>query len=112
MMNLFHGGRLAAMPPKLVNDEGDLFVYRPLIAMRGKGHREILRRHGIPDHSLHAVWVSGRVAAGRHERAARSMGDAFAGTARGNVPCAPEWRPSHLADERVGDFLGLGNNKS
>lgn len=29
-MNLFHGGRLAAMPPKLLNDEGDLFVLRPL----------------------------------------------------------------------------------
>ncbi|MEM9105239.1 MAG: tRNA 2-thiocytidine(32) synthetase TtcA [Pseudomonadota bacterium] len=29
-MNLFHGGRLAAMPPKLINDEGDVFVYRPL----------------------------------------------------------------------------------
>lgn len=30
-MNLFHGGKLAAMPPKLVNDEGDLHVLRPLI---------------------------------------------------------------------------------
>ncbi|MDZ5696423.1 tRNA 2-thiocytidine(32) synthetase TtcA [Chelativorans sp. M5D2P16] len=29
-MNLFHGGRLAAMPPKLVNDEGDIVVLRPL----------------------------------------------------------------------------------
>ncbi|MGF6862307.1 tRNA 2-thiocytidine biosynthesis protein TtcA [Rhodobacteraceae bacterium MBR-64] len=29
-MNLFHGGRLSTMPPKLVNEEGDLFVYRPL----------------------------------------------------------------------------------
>ncbi|MBL4806997.1 MAG: tRNA 2-thiocytidine(32) synthetase TtcA [Rhodobacteraceae bacterium] len=29
-LNLFHGGKLAAMPPKLVNDKGDLFVYRPL----------------------------------------------------------------------------------
>lgn len=29
-LNLFHGGKLATMPPKLVNDEGDLFVYRPL----------------------------------------------------------------------------------
>lgn len=29
-MNLFHGGRLATMPPKLVNEEGDLYVYRPL----------------------------------------------------------------------------------
>lgn len=29
-MNLFHGGRLASMPPKLVNEEGDLFLYRPM----------------------------------------------------------------------------------
>jgi tRNA 2-thiocytidine biosynthesis protein TtcA len=30
LLNLFHGGRLAAMPPKLLNDEGDLHVLRPL----------------------------------------------------------------------------------
>lgn len=29
-LNLFHGGRLAAMPPKLMNDEGDVMVLRPL----------------------------------------------------------------------------------
>ncbi len=29
-MNLFHGGRLATMPPRLVNEEGDLFLARPL----------------------------------------------------------------------------------
>ncbi|WP_099866882.1 tRNA 2-thiocytidine(32) synthetase TtcA [Pararhizobium haloflavum] len=29
-LNLFHGGRLAAMPPKLLNDDGDLLVLRPL----------------------------------------------------------------------------------
>ncbi|MDE0695763.1 MAG: tRNA 2-thiocytidine(32) synthetase TtcA [Boseongicola sp.] len=29
-MNLFHGGRLATMPPKLLNEEGDLLVCRPL----------------------------------------------------------------------------------
>ncbi len=30
LMNLFHGGRLAAMPPKLLNDERDIEVLRPL----------------------------------------------------------------------------------
>jgi len=30
-LNMLHGGKLSAMPPKLVNDEGDLFVLRPLI---------------------------------------------------------------------------------
>lgn len=29
-MNFFHGGRLAAMPAKLLNDEGNLMVLRPL----------------------------------------------------------------------------------
>ncbi|WP_395516103.1 tRNA 2-thiocytidine(32) synthetase TtcA [Pseudorhizobium flavum] len=29
-MNFFHGGRLAGMPAKLLNDEGDLLVLRPL----------------------------------------------------------------------------------
>ena len=29
-MNLFHGGRLATMPPKLLNEDGDLNVLRPL----------------------------------------------------------------------------------
>ena len=30
-MNLFHGGRLATMPLKLLNEEGDLTVLRPLV---------------------------------------------------------------------------------
>ena len=30
LMNLLHGARLAAMPPKLLNEEGDLLVLRPL----------------------------------------------------------------------------------
>ncbi len=30
-LNMFHGGKLSAMPAKLLNDEGDLLVLRPLI---------------------------------------------------------------------------------
>ena len=29
-INLFHGGKLSSMPPKLLNDEGDLLLLRPL----------------------------------------------------------------------------------
>ncbi len=29
-LNLFHGAKLATMPPKLLNDDGDLMVVRPL----------------------------------------------------------------------------------
>ena len=31
MLNLFFSGRLASMPPRLLNDEGDVVVIRPLI---------------------------------------------------------------------------------
>ncbi len=40
-MNLFHGGRLAAMPPKLVNDEGDLMVFRPLAYAAEESRRRL-----------------------------------------------------------------------
>jgi len=30
-MNMFHGGKLAAMPPRLLNDDGDVEVLRPMI---------------------------------------------------------------------------------
>ena len=30
VLTLVHGGRLATMPPKLLNEDGDLFLYRPL----------------------------------------------------------------------------------
>ena len=30
-LNLFHGGKLSSMPPKLINDEGDLLVLRPCL---------------------------------------------------------------------------------
>ena len=30
-LNLFHGGRISAMPPKLLNQDGDVFVLRPMV---------------------------------------------------------------------------------
>ena len=32
-LNLFHGGKLSSMPPKLINDERDLLVLRPLASV-------------------------------------------------------------------------------
>lgn len=47
-MNLFHGGRLAAMPPKLVNDEGDLMVLRPLIRSNEADIEKFAQAMGYP----------------------------------------------------------------
>ncbi|MEM6913881.1 MAG: tRNA 2-thiocytidine(32) synthetase TtcA [Pseudomonadota bacterium] len=107
MMNLLHGGRLAAMPPKLKNDEGDLFVLRPLIFTAETdlakfsqlcqfpiipcnlcGTQEGLQRQAMKD--LLNEWEVKRP--GKRDIMFRALQ---------NV------RPSHLVDERVFDFADL-----
>lgn len=106
-LNLFHGGRLATMPPKLLNEEGDLFVYRPmaLVAEDDCGHfaramkypiipcdlcgsQEGLQRQQIKQ--LLSGWEARNP--GRRQVLFRALM---------NV------RPSHLLDPALFDFLGL-----
>lgn len=47
-MNLFHGGRLASMPPKLLNEEGDLNVLRPLAFIAEADCDRFTRAMGYP----------------------------------------------------------------
>lgn len=47
-MNLFHGGRLSSMPPKLVNEDGDLFVCRPLAFVVEADCDRFARSMGFP----------------------------------------------------------------
>lgn len=106
-LNLFHGGRLAAMPPKLINEDGDLSVLRPLAfvaeadcerfarAMRLPiipcdlcGSREGLRRQQIK--AMLDQWE--RQSPGRRNVMFRALM---------NV------RPGHLADPALFEFAGL-----
>jgi tRNA 2-thiocytidine biosynthesis protein TtcA len=106
-MNLFHGGKLAAMPPKLVNDEGDLFVLRPLayaaeddIARFSQlmefpiipcdlcGSQEGLQRNQVK--AMLADWE--RKAPGRKDVMLKALGNA---------------NPSHLLDRGLFDFVNL-----
>ena len=47
-MNLFHGGRLATMPPKLLNEDGDLTVLRPLALVAEADCDRFSRAMGYP----------------------------------------------------------------
>lgn len=106
-MNLFHGGRLAAMPPKLLNDEGDVMVLRPLSfcaetdlakfadAMRFPiipcdlcGSQDGLQRNAM---KAMLADIEKRMP-GRKETMARALANA---------------RPSHLLDRNLFDFAGL-----
>lgn len=107
LMNFLHGGRLAAMPPKLLNDEGDLLVLRPLAgsaeadiarfaeALRFPiipcdlcGSQEGLERTRVK--AMLAEWEAARP--GTKQIMARALADA---------------RPSHLLDPTLFDFAAL-----
>ena len=48
LLNLFFGGTLAAMPPKLLNDDGDLHVLRPLAHVAEADCDRFARAMGYP----------------------------------------------------------------
>ena len=111
-MNLFHGGRLATMPPKLVNEEGDLFVYRPLAHVAEAdcekfsqamaypiipcdlcGSQDGLQRQQVK--SILDGWE--RNSPGRRQVMFRALMNA---------------RPSHLLDPKLFDFANLSRKKT
>ena len=106
-MNLFHGGRLAAMPPKLVNDEGDVEVLRPLAFC---AEADLARfadalafpiipcdlcgsQEGLQRNAMKAMLDDiERRMPGRKDTMIRALANA---------------RPSHLLDRSLFDFAGL-----
>lgn len=106
-MNLFHGGRMATMPPKLVNEEGDLFVYRPLAFVAEADCEKFAKSMSYPiipcdlcgsQDGLQRQQVKNildqweKNSPGRRQVMFRAMMNA---------------RPSHLLDQNLFDFQGL-----
>ena len=66
-MNLFHGGRLASMPPKLMNDDGDVLVMRPLAYCAEADLSKFANAMSFPIIPCDLMRQSGRIAEKRHE---------------------------------------------
>jgi tRNA 2-thiocytidine biosynthesis protein TtcA len=106
-MNLFHGGRLATMPPKLLNEEGDLTVLRPLAYIAEQDCERFARAMNYPiipcdlcgsQEGLQRVQVKRLL----DEWEARTPGRRqVMFRALANV------RPSHLLDPKLFDFNAL-----
>lgn len=111
-LNLFYGGRLAAMPPKLVNDDGDVMVLRPLsycaeadLAKFADHMRFPIipcdlcgSQDGLQRNAMKAMLDDiERRAPGRKDTMIRALGNA---------------RPSHLLDRNLFDFAGLAVPRS
>lgn len=106
-MNLFHGGRLATMPPKLLNEEGDLNLLRPLAYIAEADCEKFSKAMNYPiipcdlcgsQEGLQRVQVKKML----DEWEARSPGRRqVMFRALSNI------RPSHLLDPKLFDFAGL-----
>lgn len=110
-LNMFHGGRMKAMPPKLLSDDGAHLVIRPLFYSRERdiarwaehrqfpiipcnlcGSQENLQRQVIKD--MLTAWD--RETPGRVRSIARSLSHIV---------------PSHLGDAELFDFAGLARGQ-
>ncbi len=106
-MNLFHGGRLATMPPKLVNEEGDLMVLRPLALCAEADIAKYARLMGFPIIPCNLCGSQD----GLQRMAVKALLDQWEEKAPGRrqimFRALMHARPSHLADPALFDFANL-----
>lgn len=107
MMNLVHGGRLAAMPPKLLNDEGDVLVLRPLITCAEVDLEKFSEAMQFPIIPCNLCGSQD----GLQRVAMKQLLDDWElrkpGVRQVMAHALSTVRPSHLHDPRVFDFLSL-----
>jgi tRNA 2-thiocytidine biosynthesis protein TtcA len=111
-MNLFHGGKLAAMPPKLLNDEGDVEVLRPLIYCAEEDLAKFAQHMAFP---IIPCDLCGSQE-GLQRNAMKAMLDDIEKRMPGRkdimIRALGNIRPSHMLDPKLFDFLGLHAGKA
>jgi tRNA 2-thiocytidine biosynthesis protein TtcA len=110
LLNLFHGGKLAAMPPKLQSDDGRNCVIRPLAYARERDIAAYAELKGFP---IIPCTLCGSQEQLQRKQVRRQMDEWEAShgnrieqifAALGNIA------PSQLADRRLFDFATLGGD--
>jgi len=106
-MNLFHGGKLAAMPAKLLNDEGDVEVLRPLIYC---AEPDLARFAEVMQFPIIPCDLCGSQE-GLQRNAMKAMLEGFEKQMPGRkdvmIRALGNARPSHLLDPKLFDFAAL-----
>ncbi len=107
LLNLFHGGKLATMPPKLKNDEGDLYVLRPLAHVAEADCARFARDMGFPIIPCDLCGSQD----GLQRQQIKRMVDEWERNAPGRrrilFRALTQAKPSHLLDPTLFDFRNL-----
>lgn len=109
-LNLFHGGRLAAMAPKLLNEDGDVMVLRPMALCEEADIQKFADAMAFP--------IIPCDLCGSQEGLQRQAIKAMLGEWERKVPgrkkvmlrALMQARPSHLLDPALFDFAALGRD--
>ena len=107
MLNLFHGGRLAAMPPKLVNEDGDLTVLRPLAHVAEADCAAFARGMGFPIIPCDLCGSQENLQRAQVKRMLDEWERRSPGRRQVMFRALTDVRPSHLADPALFDFIGV-----
>ena len=110
-MNLFHGGRLATMPPKLVNEEGDLFVYRPLAHVAEKDCYKFSRALNYPIIPCDLCGSQDGLQRQQVKQIIDGWEKNYPGRRQVMFKALMNTRPSHLLDPQLFNFEDLAINK-
>ena len=106
-MNLFHGGRLAAMPPKLLNDEGDLFVLRPLAFSAEADLQKFAEAMQFPIIPCDLCGSQDGLQRNAMKAMLADIEAKMPGRKDTMIRALANVRPSHLLDRKLFDFAGL-----
>ncbi|WP_428697642.1 tRNA 2-thiocytidine(32) synthetase TtcA [Stappia sp.] len=106
-MNLFHGGRLSSMPPKLVNDDGDLMVLRPLISCAEADIARFAKAMEFPIIPCDLCGSQDGLQRAEVKRMLEEWEHAHPGRLATMAKALTQVRPSHLHDGTLFDFAGL-----
>lgn len=110
-MNLFHGGRLEAMPAKLRNDEGDLMVLRPMIRCDERDLEKFAAAMAFPIIPCDLCGSQDGLQRNAMKRMLADMEAKVPGRKATIARALENVRPGHLLDTSLFDFAGLALNR-
>lgn len=106
-MNFFHGGRLAAMPAKLVNDEGDLKLLRPLAYAAEEDLEKFAAAMQFPIIPCDLCGSQDGLQRNAMKAMLSDIEKRMPGRKETMIRALANVRPSHLLDRNLFDFASL-----
>lgn len=112
LMNMFHGGRMAAMPPKLLNDEGDLTLLRPLSFCAEEDLQKFSDAMQFPIIPCNLCGSQDGLQRVMTKKMLTDIEKADPGRKDRMMSALANINPSHMLDTQLFDFTALGAAKN